>query len=62
MPSFELAKVRVVDRAAAGPKIEKVNLPIDGLIHGLIKSLKCVDETHHFVFLISKHELEYSAK
>ena len=47
---------------AAGPTTEEVNLPIDGQIHGLITSLKIADETHHYAFLLLKHELEYSAK
>ena len=54
--------MRVGERGAAGSKIKEADLPFDWQIHGLIPSLKSVDETHYFVFLILKQKLEYSAK
>ena len=54
--------MRVGDRGAAGPKIEEINLPIDWQIHGLITCVKSVDETHHYAFLLLKHEIKHSPK
>jgi hypothetical protein len=61
-PSLELAKGRLGDGGTAGPKIEEVNVTIDWPIYKLIIILKSVYKTLHLLYLLLKHELEYSAK